>query len=108
MTDEEVREITTRQLRNILEDQRPKQSPQKGRTRQLVFIGVPFLIVLACGLTLLLTCYPRTIFLWGDENERYANVLQRRKALWAVIIAVTVTGVASKLLFTGVDSWLPP
>jgi hypothetical protein len=108
MTDEEEREITTRQYRNILEDRRPKQSPQKGGRRRLVFIGVPFLVLLVCGFTLLLTCYPRAVFLWGDESERYANVLHRRKVLWGVIIAVTITGVASNLFIRGVDSWLPP
>ena len=108
MTDEEVREMFTREYRNILEDQRPKQLPQQGRTRQLFLIGVPFLIVMTCGFALLLTCYPKTAFLWGDEKERHASMLQRRKLLWAIIIGVMIIGVGSKFWSTSLDSLLPP
>jgi hypothetical protein len=108
MTDEEVREIETREFKNILEDQRPKQLPQKGRTRQIIFIGIPFLTVIGCGFTLLLTCYPKTVFLWGDETERYASMLQRRNRLWTIIIGVMVIGVASKFFSASLDSLLPP
>ena len=108
LSDQDIRDITTSQFRNLLEYQRPKQASQKGQIRQLLSIGIPLLVLLPCGLTLLFTCYPRSVFLWGDENERYANLLQRRKTLWGVIVTVGITGVASKLLFTGIDSWLPP
>jgi hypothetical protein len=108
ISDEELREITRRQLRNILDDQRPKRSSQTGRTRQMVCLVIPLVIVVACGLVLLITCYPKAVFLWGDELERYTNLLQRRKTLWGIIIGVPVIGLLANLLIIGVASWLPP
>ena len=108
ITEEEMREIATRQLRNIREDQRPKQLPQKGRTRQIVSLAIPLVTILACGLILLLTCYPRAVFLWGDEVERHSKTLYRRKALWTIIIGVMLIGLLSNILIVGVVPWLPP
>lgn len=108
ITEGEMREIATRQLRNIREDQRPKQLPQKGRARQIVSLAIPLVVVLACGLALLLTCYPRAVFLWGDEVERHSKTLHRRKTLWNIIIGVTLIGLLSNILIVGVAPWLPP
>jgi hypothetical protein len=43
-------------------------------------------IVVCCGFALLMTCYPKAVFLWGDEVERYAHLLQRRTILWSIIL----------------------
>ena len=108
ITDEEMRDITARQLRNILDDRRPRQRSPTGRTRQVVCIVIPLLTVIVCGFILLLTCYPGAVFLWGDEEQRYASLLQRRKTLWGIIIGVPVVGLLANLLIIGVASWLPP
>jgi hypothetical protein len=107
ITDQELREVVTRQLRNVLENERPQQSTVKGGTRQLLFIGIPLTIVVACALFLLITCYPRAVFLWGDEVQRYANMLQRRKILWGAIGAILFVGLLSKFLYEGVVPWFP-
>jgi len=107
LSEADLREIATLQLRNVLQEQRPKELPQKGRTRQLITLGIPLLVVIGCVFTLLLTCYPSAVFLWGDEVERYANKVQRRKILWSIIGGVTVIGVLSKLFFEGIISWIP-
>jgi hypothetical protein len=75
LTDEEMREIFTRQLRNVLDDAKPPQSAKKGQTRQAVLTLVPIGIVLVCFIVLL-TSYPSNVFLWGDEVGRYANILR--------------------------------
>jgi len=108
INDEEMRDITTRQLRNVLADLRPKQSPQTGRTGQILVIVIPLVVVVVLGFILLSTCYPTAVFLWGDEEERYASIVNRRKYLWGIIISVTFIGVLSKFFATGVSSWLPP
>lgn len=107
ITDEEMREITTLQLQNLLLDQRPKQPPAKGLSRRFLIFGLPLLVVLGLMLTLVFTCYPSAVFLWGDEVERYANIRQRRKAIWGIIIALIFVGVLSKLFSEGVASWVP-
>jgi hypothetical protein len=106
MTDDELREMRTREYRNILEAKRPAKAPQKKYMHQIVLVAGSLLIVLACSIILLTTCYPKEIFLWGDEETRYAELLNRRKVLWGVLVAMTVTGLGSKLLFAGMDSWL--
>lgn len=107
LTDENVRELVTIQLRNVLDAQRPKRTFQPSQARRMLFIVLPTLVLLACIVILLTTCYPSTVFLWGDEVDRYANVLQRRKMIWGIIIGVTVIGVSSKFLFEGISSWFP-
>src|SRR5207253_3924961 len=75
ITDEEMRDIATRQLRNVLEGS-GKRTNQVGWTRQKAFVGIPLLTILVCAAYLVLRCYPSAVFLWGDEVERYNNMLQ--------------------------------
>jgi len=102
ITDEEMREIATRQLRNVLEVQR--RSQPSGWTRQKVFVAVPLLSVLACVVYLVWRCYPSAVFLWGDEVERYNKMLQTRRIVWSFIIGGILFGVLSKFLYTGLVS----
>jgi hypothetical protein len=107
INDEEMREVTTMQLKNILAAKRPKPLPSGGRNRKLIVLGIPVVIVIGCVMTLLLTCYPAIVFLWGDETQRYANIMQRRKMLWSIIVGVLVIGTLSSLFFEGIVSWIP-
>lgn len=106
LTDAELREVSAMQLRNILEARGPKPSPQANK--RALFLVVPLIAVVACIIALIATCYPRVVFLWGDEVERYSSTLQRRKTIWGIIIAVAIVGVLSRLFFEGLMSWLPP
>jgi len=107
LSDEDLREVSTMQLRNILDARRNVRSAQENRMKRTLFWAVPLLIVGACIVVLLTTCYPIAVFLWGDEVKRYASTVDRRKAMWSIIIAVTVVGVASRFFFEGLSSWLP-
>lgn len=107
LTDEDLREVSTMQLRNILDARRSMRSYQENWTRRTLFWAVPLLVVITCIVILLATCYPRVVFLWGDEVKRYASTVDRRKTIWGIIIAVTVVGVSSRFFFEGVSSWLP-
>lgn len=100
ITDEEMREIATMQLRNVIEANR--ESQPTGWTRQKAFIGVPLLVVLGCVIYLAVRCYPTAVFLWGDEIERNAKLLQTRRILWGLIIGGIGFGLLSKVLFAGV------
>ena len=107
VTDEEMREITTMQLRNLVAERRTPPPPPPGRTKQLVFLGVPIVLVLGCVVVLLGTCYPGAVFLWGDEVQRYADLLNRRKAAWGIIVSVIVVGLLSKMLYEGIVMLTP-
>ncbi len=107
-TDEDVREIQTLQLRNLLELNRPKQSLPAGWGRRLVFIGVPVFFIIACAFWLLVTCYPTAVFGWGDGEARYAAILQRRKVLWGFLFTLTLGGILSSFFSAGIASWFSP
>jgi hypothetical protein len=100
VTDEEMREIITMQLRNVLEEQSPKPG-SSGWTKQKTCIGIPLLVVLGCTVYLISRCYPNAVFLWGDEVERHSKMLQTRRIVWGFIIGGTVFGVLSKFLYAG-------
>ena len=62
INDEKMREISTMQLRNVLN--MDTNSQLSGWTiRRRVFVGVPLLILLACAGYLVVKCYPRAVFL---------------------------------------------
>jgi hypothetical protein len=106
LTDENLREIATMQLRNVFELPRVSRSIPANRATRILFLVVPLLVVFAC-LLILVRCYPSAVFLWGDEVERYAKTVQRRKIIWNLIVGLTVVGVLSKFIFEGLSYWLP-
>lgn len=107
MTEDEIREVTTSQFRNILLYQRPPEVQRGGMTRRAFFIGLPIVAIIGCASFLLITCYPTKVFLWGDEVERYARITQRRRLLWGVITGVMVVGLLGKFLSEGILAWIP-
>ncbi|MFN0139292.1 MAG: hypothetical protein ACKVQW_04300 [Pyrinomonadaceae bacterium] len=106
ITDEEIREVYTMQLKNVLEDRRPKTTPPKAFKRNLIVFGIPFIVIIGCAIVLF-TTYPHQVFLWGDEIDRYSNLLRRRKIAWNVIIGLMVIGVAANLFTAGFTQWIP-
>ncbi len=106
LTDENLREIATMQLRNVVGSPSPPHSTPPNQVTRTLFLVVPLIVVFACVLVLV-KCYPSAVFLWGDEVERYANTVQRRKIAWNIIVGVTVVGVLSKFFFEGLSYWIP-
>jgi hypothetical protein len=101
LSDLELRELATTQLRNILEGERPPHPPTTMTLRQTLSIAIPLVTVLVCFFVLIATCYPRAVFLWGDEEKRWAATRWRRKFMWSVIIAI-FTGLLATSLYEGV------
>jgi len=107
LTEAEMREISAGQFQNVLAQVRPKAEPQVRRKRALLLFGIPFLLIVAASIYLAMTCYPKAVFLWGDEVDRYNATLLRRKVLWGIIVTILVGGIATKLLSEAVISWIP-
>jgi hypothetical protein len=106
LTDEDLREIETRQLKNVLEYNGVSQRPtQTSRPARAVLLPLACVSIIGCVI-ILFTCYPSAVFLWDDEQARYETILQRRKAVWGVIVSVMLAGVVSRLWFDGLSSWL--
>lgn len=107
LTETELREVMTLQLRNVVAQWNPPKPARTPSSRATLFFTLPLIVVMGCGFVLLTTCYPGSVFLWGDEVDRYSSALQRRKALWGIIISIAVVGMLSKFLFESVSGWLP-
>jgi hypothetical protein len=106
LSDEDLREIAAMQLRNVLGLPKTHRSIPPNQITRTLSLAVPLIVVFACVLVLT-RCYPSAVFLWGDEVERYASLVQRRKIIWNIIVGVTVVGVLSKFFFEGLSYWLP-
>jgi hypothetical protein len=106
ITDEELREIVTRQLRNVLEDEKPKPRARPAGIRQAIFVLLPLGILLGCSIVLL-NSYPGSVFKWGDEIERHAAIVQRRNAIWNIFIGIFIIGAVANLLSTKLVSLIP-
>ena len=104
ITDDELREVTTMQLRNLLEVAGPPTPPQKNSNRRLALVAIPAAVLIICIVILLVWCYPHAVFLWGDEIARRDRMLQLRRTLWGIIVAMAVVSVASRLLFEGLTT----
>jgi hypothetical protein len=102
ITDDEMREVATRQLRNVLEGS--TVSLVGGWTKQKIFVAVPLLAVLACLLYLMFKGYPSAIFLWGDEVARYERMVHTRRVIWNFLIGGIIFSVLARLLFAGLFS----
>jgi hypothetical protein len=79
LTDGDLREVSTAQLRNILEARKAVRSAQQNWTRRTLLWAVPSLLVVVCIVILVTTCYPRAVFLWGDEVKRYESAVGARQ-----------------------------
>lgn len=101
LTDEDLREIGTRQLKNVLRDNGAlldSDASSKPDGPKPYFLAAVIVAVIVC-IIVLFTCYPATIFLWGDEKDRYDAILQRRKVVWGILISGLLAGVISKVWF---------
>ena len=101
LSEDQVREIVTRELRNVIRDQKPSNDAGIRLTKTKLFLMVPLVIFILITSYLLVFCYPSVVFLWGDEVERYNNLRQRRRNLWTVVVIGFVVNLAASLFFSG-------
>ena len=107
LSDEDLREVSTMQLRKVIAADRPTPFTSWNFTRSTLFLVVPLAVIAVCAVILLTTCYPRAVFLWGDEERRYKSIVDRRKLLWGIIISVIVVGIPARFFYEYITAWLP-
>jgi hypothetical protein len=105
LTDEESREVTTMQLRNVLDAERPRRQGKPRTTTELLLMFAPPLLMMMTAVYLL-SCYPNAVFLWGDGIERYEALKQTRTLLWGAVVGTTVVGLLTNAFRAGLTSWL--
>jgi hypothetical protein len=82
LTEEQVREIVTIQLRNVASDfgePTSTQIPSSPTSQSSALVGAlllfgPLVVVIATAIYLLAHCYPSALFLWGDAIGRYEHL----------------------------------
>jgi hypothetical protein len=95
--------ILKRQVQNLKDsmDQKPLKI-----TWPMGFIAFPMLLGILCFLYLVKECYPQAVFLWGDAEEWYQTIINRRNFVWTTILASTAISIISGLFLMGIDSYL--
>lgn len=114
LTEEQVREIVTMQLRNVVSDfgestsnQIPSSpASQKSTWVEALLLFGPLVVLIATALYLLSHCYPNALFLWGDAIGRYENLKYTRTILWPVIVGTTFVGLLTNAFRAGLLSYL--
>jgi len=72
------------------------------------FLALPILIAVGCVIYMARTCYPRAVFVWGDWDEHYGNIVSKRRAVWGLIVLALVVGIVSSLFVTSFQRFVPP
>lgn len=106
LTSENLREIQSWQMQNLLLDQHPAPSPGRELSRQQVAFGIPLVVVAIIAVLLALTCYPRGVFYWGDEIDAFDKIKSRRIAAWGLIMTIVIMSWATTLFGSAVINWL--
>lgn len=97
LTEKDQQEVLAQQLQNVAEARRGRL-PTAG---QLALIGVPLLLILTVGTTLMSLCYRHVVFLWGDERERQTFRDNSRRVLWTLLLGLAVTPLVARLYLSG-------
>jgi hypothetical protein len=77
LTAEQLRELRTRQYRNLINAVYPSK-PNFWLNGRTIFASVSVVVLGTSAVILLASCYPGAVFLWGDGAERYQRLKQRR------------------------------
>ena len=83
--------------RREIEFQRRTSTASGTFTLRDLALVAPALVVLILFLYLLLACYPRAVFSWGDFATHYARIIDRRKTIWNVIYVAIALGLVVNL-----------
>ncbi len=95
---EKAGEVLSRQIRNVTLVRQQRHSILAWVTQGRFIVGItPPLFILAAFAYLYFQCYPNAVFLWGDAEDWYESLKQRRKFIWSGIIGAFAIGVLANL-----------
>jgi hypothetical protein len=73
-------------------------------TRKTLLVGIPLVVIIVVAGYMLIFLYPVGIFVWGDFEEYYQKILERRKFCFGVVIAGVVINLLAAALWLGLSS----
>lgn len=103
---DDLREIKTMQLRNLLASTAPVPTPNREMSRRQLSLAIPLALIAFFALILIFKCYPRGTFYWGDEVERYDRTKLWRNFAWGGICTILLLSWISNLFGSVISQWL--
>jgi hypothetical protein len=98
-------EVLSRQIGNVLRDRRAEASVWVSVTRwRSILIFAPALVIALAFLYLLFKCYRSAVFPWGDAEEWYKSITNRRRFIWSAMIASLLVGILGNLFVFALSS----
>ena len=85
---------------NLLE-----QFKEYGLNWKTYAILLPILIIISIIYYILSRCYPSSIFEWGDMEEYYEKIIERRKMLWNIVIGTIILGIICNLFVYSITTF---
>jgi hypothetical protein len=67
-------------------------------------VGVPMLCAFLAAIVAFRWCYPLRVFVWGDYEEHYNKLVERRNFIWYSVIAALIIGILGNLFVFGVTT----
>jgi len=113
LSNEKATEILTRQIRNIIAQQKEAEQGKRGSSVSIfkdwrwLFIIAPILLIIA-SFVYVTRCYPPAVFLWGDAESWHQSLINKRKTVWSLIIGAMLIGIISNLFVFGLGGLLRP
>jgi hypothetical protein len=100
-----VFEVQKREIITLAKRYQAFDVSRKSLPTMLVVGGI---VVVTCSLLLYLVvvCYPRAVFAWGDYGEYYATLVSRRNGIWKFLLITLTGGVVISLFGVSVQQWL--
>jgi hypothetical protein len=95
-------DILSRQIRNVAKVRKepPAIVPMLVQRRTIFVLGPCLLVLTALGY-LYFKCYPFAVFLWGDAEDWYKEIVTRRNIIWTGILIALAVGVLGNLFVLG-------
>jgi len=101
-------EYHKRKLKNLQDDENPILkffSKEKIFNIKILLLALPFIIVFGGLYYILWRTYIGSVFLWGDYEEYYNTLLERRKFLWNAVVVALLIGVVANLFVFGFSQY---
>jgi len=95
---EKAGEVLSHQIHNLAVARQQRYSIIARATQwRSILLIIPSVLILAALAYLYFRCYPSAVFLWGDAEEWYKSLQQRRRFIWTAVVAAFVIGVLANL-----------
>lgn len=100
--------LQKRQLAAGVENQSnsPLDSLRGVSTYRWALILLPILIIVGCLVYAVNSAYPEAVFLWGDYEQHYEQLVTRRRNIWLAVVVSLLLGIIGNLFVFSITPYL--